>query len=66
MARFSYSALDSRQTLQNGVIEELDKEAVARRLMRNGLKPLEIKNFSGKQETRHSFYPAKFSAKEAD
>lgn len=50
MARFSYTALDSDQSMQEGVIEELDKESAARRLMRRGLKPLEIRPYSEKRK----------------
>jgi len=43
MSLYSYTALDSSNTTKKGVLEEADKLSAARRLMRQGLRPLEIK-----------------------
>lgn len=43
MSLYSYSALDASSNVKRGVIEEIDKAAAARRLMGQGLRPLEIK-----------------------
>jgi len=43
MSLYSYSALDAGNNVKRGVIEEIDKAAAARRLLGQGLRPLEIK-----------------------
>jgi len=43
MSLYSYTALDSTNATKKGVLEEIDKVSAARRLMRQGLRPLEIK-----------------------
>jgi len=43
MSFYSYSALDAANNVKRGVIEEIDKASAARRLMGQGLRPLEIK-----------------------
>lgn len=55
MARYSYTALGADQALQEGVIEEIDKEAVARRLRLKGLKPVEIKPFKERKKLGLTF-----------
>lgn len=45
MALFKYTALDSRNQSRDGVLEGADKEAVAKLLMQQGLRPLEILSF---------------------
>jgi len=40
---FNYKALDSKNAVTQGVLEEKDRDAVAQRLMVQGLRPLEIK-----------------------
>jgi len=42
MPHFNYTALDARDTMQTGVLEEIDRAAAAQRLIRQGLRPLEI------------------------
>ena len=43
MALYDYTALDSSNESLAGVMEEADKNSVARRLLQQGLRPLEIK-----------------------
>ncbi|MDD5758546.1 MAG: type II secretion system F family protein [Desulfobulbaceae bacterium] len=43
MSLYSYSALDAGNNVKRGIIEEIDKAAAARRLLGQGLRPLEIK-----------------------
>ena len=42
MNLYNYTALDQENSVTEGVIEDLDKAAVARRLIMQGLRPLEI------------------------
>ena len=46
MALFNYSALDMTNSLTQGVMEGIDKAMVARKLLQQGLRPLEIKPHS--------------------
>jgi general secretion pathway protein F len=55
MARYSYTALGADQALQEGVIEEIDKESAARRLRLKGLKPVEIKPFKEREKIGFTF-----------
>ena len=43
MSLYRYSALDSSNAIKKGVVEDIDKASAARRLMGQGLRPLEIK-----------------------
>lgn len=43
MGLYSYSALDAENTLKEGVLEESDEHTVARRLIQQGLRPLDIR-----------------------
>ncbi|MDA8163807.1 MAG: type II secretion system F family protein [Desulfobacteraceae bacterium] len=43
MALYKYRALGAENDLREGVLEEIDKMAVARKLMLQGLRPLEIR-----------------------
>lgn len=43
MALFSYIAQDSANQIKRGTIEEASREAAAARLMRSGLRPLEVR-----------------------
>ncbi len=47
MSWYSYSAMDSAGAVKRGTVEEIDKAAAARRLMGQGLRPLEIKPYRG-------------------
>ena len=49
MSLYSYSALDGENKLKNGVLEGDDKDAVAKRLMQSGLRPLEISPSQGEK-----------------
>ncbi|MBU0728259.1 MAG: type II secretion system F family protein [Proteobacteria bacterium] len=51
MGLFSYTALDSENTLKEGVFEDVDKEAVAKRLIMQGLRPLEIQRHRGRRKS---------------
>jgi general secretion pathway protein F len=42
MSLYSYSALTSQNEIKNGIIDDLNKEAVSRRLIMQGLRPLAI------------------------
>ncbi len=42
MSLFKYTALDQQNTVKSGVVDEFDKAAAAKRLMRQGLRPLDI------------------------
>ena len=46
MALFNYSALDYENALKEGVVDGTDKAMVARKLLSQGLRPLEIKSHS--------------------
>ena len=43
MALFSYKAQDASNNVKLGTIDDSNREAVAARLMKSGLRPLEIK-----------------------
>ncbi|HSH13056.1 MAG TPA: type II secretion system F family protein [Desulfurivibrionaceae bacterium] len=43
MALFSYIAQDSANQIKHGTLEEVSREAAAARLMRSGLRPLEVR-----------------------
>ena len=45
MSLYSYTALDSSNAVRKGVVEEVDKNVAAKRLMSQGLRPLEIKEY---------------------
>ena len=60
MARFKYSALDNNQAFQEGIVEELDREAVARRLMQKGMRPLEIKPYHDRRKLDFSISLERF------
>lgn len=58
MALFKYTAVDTKNAVKEGVIEEADKGAAAKRLIKKGLRPLEISPHSlnkGKQITLPGF-----------
>jgi len=46
MSLYSYSALDSKNEIKSGIVDDMDKEAVSRLLMRQGLRPLEIRSYT--------------------
>jgi general secretion pathway protein F len=46
MSLYSYSALDSRNELKNGILDDANTEAVTRRLIMQGLRPLEIRPYT--------------------
>ena len=48
MALFKYTALDSSNAVKEGVLEVDDKSAAAKKLMVQGLRPLEVKPYSSK------------------
>lgn len=54
MTLYSYKALDARNEIADGVIDEADKSAVARRLMRQGLRPIEIQPHTAKKKLSFS------------
>jgi general secretion pathway protein F len=43
MSLFSYTAIDSSNTVRKGVVDGLDRQAAAKALMAKGLRPLEVK-----------------------
>jgi len=43
MSLYSYTAVDAASAIKKGVIDDADRASVARRLMAQGLRPLEIK-----------------------
>ncbi|OKY73842.1 MAG: hypothetical protein BM485_16335 [Desulfobulbaceae bacterium DB1] len=52
MPIFKYKAVDGDRSIKEGVLEEADKETAAKKLMKQGLRPLEIKAYtpaSGRQ-----------------
>ncbi len=61
MSLFRYSALEADNKIRKGVIEELDKSRAARRLMSQGLRPLEIRPH--KEEKKLSISLDHFSSK---
>jgi len=58
MALFSYIAQDSANNIKRGTLDDSSREAVATRLMKSGLRPLEIKKTFEKKGSRVTF--AKF------
>jgi general secretion pathway protein F len=60
MSLFSYTALESDNSVKKGVIEEIDKTSAARRLMAQGLRPLQITAHRDSKEKKISFSFAKF------
>lgn len=46
MSLYSYTALDAKNEIKNGILDEADKEAASRRLMLQGLRPLEIHSYT--------------------
>ncbi len=55
MSLYRYSALDSSNAIKKGVIEEIDKASAARRLMGQGLRPLEVKEHRDSQKSAINF-----------
>jgi len=55
MSLYSYSALDAGGNVKRGVIEEIDKAAAAKRLMGQGLRPLEVKPHRASKQGGFSF-----------
>ncbi|MBU0482376.1 MAG: type II secretion system F family protein [Proteobacteria bacterium] len=55
MPLFSYIAVDSGNTIKKGTLDEVNSEAVADRLMRSGLRPLEIKRSFESGKTGKAF-----------
>jgi general secretion pathway protein F len=51
MPLFNYSALDTKNSIKKGILDEPDKKAVARHLMNLGLRPLEITPHARKKES---------------
>ncbi len=45
MSLYSYAAVDAANSVKRGTIDDIDRNAVARRLMGQGLRPLEIKPY---------------------
>lgn len=54
MAMFKYTALDTGNTLKEGILDEANKAAAARHLMMQGLRPLEIKSYRSGQKRQFS------------
>ncbi|MFZ5760638.1 MAG: type II secretion system F family protein [Thermodesulfobacteriota bacterium] len=48
MPLFKYKVAEGDRSIREGVVEEADREAAARKLMLQGLRPLEIAPYSGK------------------
>ncbi|MFZ5765952.1 MAG: type II secretion system F family protein [Thermodesulfobacteriota bacterium] len=48
MPLFKYKVAEGNRSIREGVVEEADREAAARKLMLQGLRPLEIAPYSGK------------------
>ncbi len=46
MSFFSYQAVDAQNAVREGIVDEADEGAVARRLLREGLRPLSIRPYS--------------------
>jgi len=51
MAQYSYTAMGPNQSIQEGIIEDVDKETAAHRLMQKGLRPLEIRPYTAKKQS---------------
>lgn len=54
MNLYSYSALDAKNIVKRGTVEEIDKASAARRLMTQGLRPLEIKPYRASRKVNLS------------
>ncbi|MEW6518954.1 MAG: type II secretion system F family protein [Thermodesulfobacteriota bacterium] len=54
MPLFKYSALDSDNAVKEGVVEEPDKNAAAKKLLLQGFRPLEIKSYTPGSRTQIS------------
>lgn len=54
MNLYSYSALDSTGSVKRGTVEEIDKASAARRLMTQGLRPVEIKPYRASKKVNLS------------
>ncbi|MCB2181677.1 MAG: type II secretion system F family protein [Desulfobulbaceae bacterium] len=52
MALFKYTALDGKNVVTKGILEEPDKTAAAQKLMVQGLRPLELKPYSGESSKK--------------
>jgi general secretion pathway protein F len=46
MSLYSYTALTSQNELKNGILDDLNKEAISRRLIMQGLRPLDIRPYT--------------------
>ena len=44
MASFKYSAIDGDNILQNGILEAMDQDTAAKRLIQQGLRPVDIRH----------------------
>jgi general secretion pathway protein F len=55
MALYDYTALNSSNESQAGIMDEADRNSVARRLLQQGLRPLEIKKHKHSQTSSLSF-----------
>ncbi len=58
MALFKYTALDGKDTVKEGVLEETDQATALKKLMAQGLRPLELKAYKkgqGKQLSMPNF-----------
>jgi general secretion pathway protein F len=60
MARYKYSALGAENDVREGILEEVDKGAVAKKLMLQGLRPLEIRPHQEAGGGRFSFSLQRF------
>lgn len=54
MGMFKYTALDAENSITEGVIDEADKTTAAQSLMRQGLRPLQIKGYRAEKKKRFS------------
>ena len=60
MALYKYSALGAENDVREGILEEIDKGAVAKKLMLQGLRPLEIRPHQESGRARFSLSLARF------
>ncbi|MEJ2034532.1 MAG: type II secretion system F family protein, partial [Deltaproteobacteria bacterium] len=60
MALYKYSALGAENELREGLLEEEDKAAVAKKLMIQGLRPLEIRQHREAGRPQFSFFLERF------
>lgn len=58
MSLFRYNALQADNTIKKGVIEEIDQKSAAKRLMAQGLRPLEIRRLAA--DKKRAFTLPKF------